>query len=338
MQIKPGDADRFLAKPNPDHRIVLLYGPDAGLISERAERFVQAVAGDSADPFARVRLDAESIGAEPGRLADEAYAISMFGGRRAIRLRATGSRSIVPSIEPLLERPPTDAWLVVEAGDLRKTAPLRRLIEGSRHAAAIGCYSDAGRALDGLIEDELGGAGLEVEAAAAKAIRQLLGDDRLSARSELRKLACYAAGEKTVTAEMVRTVIGDGADLDVDDLIDQVAGGDAGQADRTYRRLRATGTDPSMIGGALLRHLQALHRLRAEIDGGMSADLALDSASPPIFFKRRPAIAAQLQTWRRLQLENAQERLAAALVESRLAPVLAEAIIGRVLAAIARSR
>lgn len=338
MQIKPGDAERFLTRPSGETRIVLLYGPDAGLVSERAERFVAAIVGDSTDPFARLRLDSDDLGGEPGRLASEAYAISLFGGRRAIRLRASGARSIVPALEPLLERPPTDAWVVIEAGDLRKTAPLRRLIESAKKAAAIACYSDNGRGLDGLIAEELGSAGLSLDPAAARMLRQLLGEDRLSARSELRKLACYAAGEPVVTAEMVRATIGDAADLDVDDLVDHVAGGEVANADRAYRRLRATGTDPTMIAGAVQRHLQQIHRWRSEVDTGSNADSIIDAASPPIFFKRRDAVRAQVQAWRLPALENALQGLAGALVASRLAPTLAEATIWRALVSIARWR
>src|SRR5947208_11150830 len=84
VQVKSADADRFLAKPNPDVRVVLIYGEDEGLVAERAERFMRAVAGD--DPLARVRLEMESLGENPGRLADEANAVPMFGGSRAISL------------------------------------------------------------------------------------------------------------------------------------------------------------------------------------------------------------------------------------------------------------
>lgn len=334
MQIKSGDVDRFVAKPSPDFRVVLFFGPDAGLVSERAERFVEAVVGDTADPFARVRLDADTL--EAGRLADEAYAVSMFGGRRAIRLRVAGSRSVAAAIEPLIAQPPTDAWLAVEAGDLRKTAPLRKLIEGARNAAAIGCYTDSGRALDALIASELGAAGLSIDPAAVKSLRQLLGDDRLSARSELHKLASYAAGERSVTAEMVRLSIGDAAELEVDDLVDQVAAADSTGADRSFRRLRATGTDASVIAGALLRHLQQIHRLRGEIERGRSLDSALDAASPPVFFKRRPAVHAQVEAWQTQAVEDALEAVNTAISAARLAPGLADAIIGRAFAVVGR--
>ena len=36
MKIQPARAEAFIAKPDPTIRAVLFYGPDAGLVRERA--------------------------------------------------------------------------------------------------------------------------------------------------------------------------------------------------------------------------------------------------------------------------------------------------------------
>jgi DNA polymerase III subunit delta len=151
VQIKSAEADRFLARPDPKIRVVLIYGEDEGLVSERAERFIRAVAGD--DPLARVRIEIEALSDDPGRLADEANAVPMFGGLRAIALRVAGNRRIESSIEAVLDQPPIDAWVVITAGDLRRDAPLLKLLDPHPGAAVIRCFADAERDLDRLIDD-----------------------------------------------------------------------------------------------------------------------------------------------------------------------------------------
>src|SRR3990170_3302441 len=100
VQIK-ADADRFLARPDPAIRVVLIYGNDEGLVSERAERFARTVAGDAADPLSHIRLDIDTVADDPGVLADEAHAVPLFGGRRVISIRVAGNRSIEKAIETI---------------------------------------------------------------------------------------------------------------------------------------------------------------------------------------------------------------------------------------------
>src|SRR5690606_6936831 len=142
--------------------------------------------------------------------------------------------SILPALEPVLATPPSDAWIVIEAGELRKTAPLRRRIEAARTAAAIGCYAEAD--LDRMIDEELKAHGLGIAAEARQALKQSIGADRLQSRSEVRKLCLYA-GSGEIGLDDVRAIVADAGDSAVDDLLDAAALGDTGAMDRAWRRL-----------------------------------------------------------------------------------------------------
>src|SRR5438105_7500527 len=102
VALRGRDVDIFLKAPDPGRPIVLLYGPDAGLVRERAGALVASAVDDPSDPFALVRMDGDELAAEPSRLVEEAMTIPMFGDRRAIRVRA-GSRSFAAGVETLSE-------------------------------------------------------------------------------------------------------------------------------------------------------------------------------------------------------------------------------------------
>src|ERR1700750_2498853 len=93
VALRGKDIDSFLARPDPGRPIILLYGPDAGLVRERADALMKPAVDTVADPFSRVRLDGDELSAEPSRLVDEALTVPLFGGRRAIRVRG-GARAI----------------------------------------------------------------------------------------------------------------------------------------------------------------------------------------------------------------------------------------------------
>src|SRR3954454_22939552 len=141
VAIKNRDADAFVARPAVAQPIVLLYGPDAGLVRERAEKIIKASVDDPNDPFALVRIEGDALASEPSRLVEEAHTVPLFGGRRAVWVKA-GSRQFAAAVEAVIASPPTDCRIVIEAGDLRRTAPLRSICEKAKCAAVLPCYAD----------------------------------------------------------------------------------------------------------------------------------------------------------------------------------------------------
>src|SRR5208282_4116714 len=174
--IKAADVDGFIARPDPARPVVLVFGPDAGLVSERVNALVKASVDDPNDPFSLVRLESEELIANPGRLVEEAQTIPLFGGRRAVRVKA-GGRNIAPAVEALLAGPASECRVVIEAGDLRRSAPLRALCERAKNAAALPCYPDSERDLARLIDTEMRAAGLTLAPEARALLVPLLGGD-----------------------------------------------------------------------------------------------------------------------------------------------------------------
>ena len=179
VAIKAANADAFVARPDPARPVVLVFGPDSGLVSERVNALVKASVDDVNDPFSLVRLDGDELAADPARLVDEASTVPLFGGRRGIWVKA-GGRDFAASLEALLAVPIRDCRIVIEAGDLRRTAALRSICERAPKVAAIACYADTERDLGRLIDEELRSAGLAIAEDARAALLPLLGGDRRS--------------------------------------------------------------------------------------------------------------------------------------------------------------
>src|ERR1700745_3667210 len=122
VALRGKEIEAFLARPDPGRPIILLYGSDAGLVRERADALLASAVDDPNDPFSLVKLDGDELSSEPSRLVDEAMTVPLFGGRRAIRVRA-GSRSFASGVDTLAETPLKDCRIVVEAGHLPPGAP-----------------------------------------------------------------------------------------------------------------------------------------------------------------------------------------------------------------------
>ncbi|WP_421725634.1 DNA polymerase III subunit delta [Bauldia sp.] len=330
-ELRATEVARFFARPDPSARCILIFGNDAGLVSERASTLAATVLGDDADALSHIHLDSAEIAADPKRLADEAYAIPMFGGTRCISVRVQGAGSIVPALEPLIATPPEDAFVVIAAGELRKTAPLRKLFAAAANAVAIACYADDAQALSRVIDEETNAAGLAVAGDAREALTALLGGDRMASRGEVVKLCLYAAGKGEITIEDVRAIVGDASAFAVDEAVDAAASGDAEGFARAYRRLVAAGTADFAVIGAAVRHFDMLHRARAAVDAGTPPDRALP---PQIFFRRRPVVSRQVTIWSLPRIERALDILNRAVVDSRLRGAISVEVVGQAMLAI----
>jgi DNA polymerase-3 subunit delta len=336
VAVKAADVDAFVARPDPVRRVVLVFGPDAGLIGERVRAVLAASVDDMSDPFALARLNGEELAAEPTRLVEEALTMPLFGGRRAVWVKA-GSRNIAPAVEALLDDPlfaaARECRVVIEAGDLRRNAPLRVLCERAKNAAALPCYADSERDRARLIDDEMRAAGLSLAPDARAVLIPLLGGDRAASRSEIQKLALYARGRDQVSVEDVTAVVSDASTLAIEDIVDAAFAGRPGELEIQLGKARVAGTTAGSILFNAQRQLAQLHKWRTAIEQGRP--FSLEAVQPPLPFRRRPLVEAALKTWSATRLATAMAELAEAVLQSRLNPALADTIAERALLAIA---
>jgi len=334
VALKASEIEKFLARPDPARPIMLVFGPDAGLVRERAEALVRASIDDAKDPFQLARLDGDDLASEPTRLVEEANTIPLFGGRRAVWVKA-GSRNFAPAVEAVVAAASPDCRVVIEAGDLKRTAPLRALCERAKNAVALPCYADTERDLVRLIDDEMREAGLAISPEARAALVPLLGGDRLASRHEIAKLALFARGKAQVELDDVMAVVADASTLALDGLIDAAFAGRTTELEVQFGKARTAGTAPGTIVSTALRQVTQLHRARLAVEDGASVSEATGVIQPFVHFSRKAAVEAALRSWTSARLERAMAQLAEALLESRKQAGLADVIAQRTLLSLA---
>jgi DNA polymerase-3 subunit delta len=340
MIVKSHEADRFAANPPKALRVALVFGPDAGLVQERAEKLLKSVVADLTDAFNVSDLNESTLVSDPARLSDEAAAISMMGGRRVVRVRNAGN-NLADLFEEFLEDPKGDALVVVEAGDLAKGTGLRKLFEGDDHAAAIACYADTARNLEDVVRDAMRGAGLSIAPDALADAVSRLGSDRGVTRRELEKLVLYAQGQKSVSLADVQAVMGDEAEARTEEASDAAGSGDFSRLDLALERLWVADTSVAQVLRGAMGHFQRLATVRENVNRGEPVETAIKKLRPPIHFLREQSFKAQANRWNDARLADALDMLLEAEALSRTTGVPAQAVCGRTLmniAALARAR
>jgi len=334
VAVKSHEAERFLARPPPHIYLYLVFGPDAGLVTERARKIILRAVDDPKDPFQLVRIGGDELANDPLLLADEANTIPLFGGRRAILIEAQG-KAFVAAFEPVLGAPPRDCTIVIEAGALKKDAPLRTLCERANGAAAIQCYPDSAKDIAQFIDAEVGAAGLSIAPDAKAFLVSQLGQDRLSTRSELEKLVLYAHGAGDITLGHVAAIVCDASNLIVGEAVDAAFDGSVAALDARLRHIFAGASDYHALLAAGLRRALDLHRARRDPDEAPGPREGSGFAGAG--FKQKDAFERHLRAWTRPSLGRAIDTLAEAVASARREPKLGPSLAARALWTIARS-
>ncbi|NLS05868.1 DNA polymerase III subunit delta [Rhizobium sp. P32RR-XVIII] len=318
-EIKSHEFEGFLQRSVSAYRIFIIYGPDRGLVSERAGHIAAKTGVALDDPFSLVKLDIADLQKNPGRLQDEAGAIGLFGGEKLLWVRgAANEKYLVEALDQLSKTPLDGAFIIVEGGDLKKGSLLRKLAESTRSIVAIPCYSDDARALNGLIDSELASEGLRITPAARQALTALIGGDRIASRNEIKKLALYCRGLEMIEEHHVTEIIGDASAISVDDAVDAVLSGNVGNLLHSMQKIAASKTAVFLVLQACLKQFQLLDTMRAEMDEKRAQPAQImQTHGRHLHFRRKPIVAQALRAWSAEAISRETNRLQSAILQTR---------------------
>jgi DNA polymerase-3 subunit delta len=304
MKLDAARTDAFLKSPTAP--VILIFGPDAGLVAERGLTLARAIPGAISDPFRFAELQ----NPDGATLLSEATAASLTGGRRVIRVRDAHD-TLAKAVETLLKSPP-DALVILEAGELTAKSKLRALAEKSAAAAAIACYAIDSARLPQIITTRLRAAGKTIDTDAAAWVANNIPGEEGPLRQSLELLDLYAGTETRLTLEDVRAALPDGGDSSMQDAIDATLLGDPSGTDRALALAYEDGATPVGILRMLLGELMRLRVAASAMAGGASAAEAMGAMRPPVFFKRQPLVTRALALWNVATLTQAIQAALAA--------------------------
>ncbi|UXN71397.1 DNA polymerase III subunit delta [Devosia neptuniae] len=330
--LKAHEVARFLARPDLTEGIFLAYGPDTGLVRETAQKLIRSLTGDDPESASLVVLDGSEVDADPSILAVEAKTISLFGGKRIVRVRGA-TKSLVMTLTELRDDP-GGAAIVLEAGNLAPKDALRALVEAAKLGRALPCYPDNDETLTALIRETFNQQGIRVDADVIATLREILGNDREITRRELEKLSLYAASSKVLTREDVLLLCADNGALVIDAILDATGGGHAEKLELALNRALSSAVDPQRLLAMTTIHFANLRRWRVEVDAGKTPRAVLDGLRPKPHFSRAAALEQQLRLWTDSALAVASDRILQTTADSRRRPALAETSLRRALLAI----
>ncbi len=318
MEVKTWEADTFLSRLNPDIRLFVFYGPDAGLAQERAVAITRRPIGPAREMPEVIRMDGDSLGDDPAKLSDEAAQVSMFGGERVIRVVNGAGAGAVKAIETYLANP-LGAIVTVEAGDIKPGNRLRSKLarKDVTNAAVIACYPDDGRAMDQMVDQVLAEEGFRLEGDARQSLLARLGPDRRMNRETVRLLTLYKGEpDSPISAADVDAALGDSSSVGYETIAFACLSGDIPEALRLFDKSIAEKTNPIVTMNSLLLQFDRFDMLDAARQAGKPGDAAIKSLR--IFPKpKESAFSRMVGLWPSKRRASARRLIVEADIRSR---------------------
>ena len=335
MKVARAGVAKALASPDPAIRFYLFHGPDEAGSRALALRLLRGL-GD-AERFVVV---GDAVKVDPASLADEAGAIALFGGKRAIWIEPAGDE-IVAGVSALLEVAASESAVIALGGVLRRTSALLKLAEAHRGALAICSYVPDGREMDLLVQELARAAGLRIAPEIGRRVAAAANNNQAIIASELDKYALYLgadpASPRDLDSDTLDLLVADAAEANSLQLGDLALAGRTDALLAELDRLPASGSAAIGVVRALRRRLLMLAPMRARVERGESVDAVLTSMGKALFWRDKDAVKRMLSGWSAQRLASAAERVARLERGLFLSPAPADANLGETLIAIARA-
>ncbi|MFQ1702023.1 DNA polymerase III subunit delta [Loktanella agnita] len=304
MKLTGPAANAYFRKPDPAHTGLLIFGADPMRVATKRQEVIAALVGPTGEEEMRLtRMNGAELRKDAALLYDAIKAQGFFPGHRVAFVEdATDGLSKVFNAA-LADWQPGDAQVIVTAGQLTAKSALRKVFEGHRNAVAIGIYDDPPSVAD--IEQALAQAGISdasrdvMDALMALASTLEPGD----LRQTIEKIGLYKRDDaEPLSVADVEANAPQSAEVDVDDILDVVASGQADRLGPVLRNLYAQGVTPVTLCIGAMRHFRRLHTVASD-PGGPGAGIG--RLRPPVFGPRRDKIMNQASRWGRDRLERA---------------------------------
>lgn len=302
-------ANGQLPKPRPDLRLYLFHGAEETAI-ELARQLIATMPAAE-----RIDLDGAALKRAPGRLADEAASLSLFGDARLIRAMPIGEESL-EAITLLLAAERTGSAVVAVAPGVKASGKLVTLANGHPAALAVACYAPSAADLDRAAQTMLAEQGLRPAPGLPRRLVEAAGGDRAVMAREIDKLALHldAAPDRPrdASAEALDAIGADNGEAAMGGAVDAMVDGRPGELGVMLGQLDAGGGSAIPWLRGLQRRLMTLGDMRAAVDRGEAPEAVMKKHR--IFFREEARTARDLRRWSAPRIAAALDRIRAAEV------------------------
>ena len=320
---------------------VCIYGEDAGLAKDYAQKVAKYLCDDLNDPFRVDRFRVEDVVENPQSLLEATQTVSLMGDSKLVYLQgvskdlpASEKATVTQAILDVLEHINEGVHFVFAASGFDPKIALIKHIEKNGNAIGVRCYQDSNQSIKQLLQNKLRDEGKQMQPDAMAFLLNNLGNDRAVTMAEIEKLMIYTTGQDTITLQDCLDCLSAAPSVNAFKLCDAIGMRQKEMVELYLHHLREEGQDANMILAMVIRHVRRLIQAREMNNQGMAMDRAMMSLKPPVFFGKAE-FERQVRDYPVKRLQTALQRLLALQHQSRAGGVAPDLVVERGIMALA---
>jgi DNA polymerase-3 subunit delta len=295
MIIKSFELNKLKLK---NHNFYLFYGDNEGLKEEIIKNLFEKNYLDKIH-----RYEEKEILDNISSFFNGVLTKSFFDNEKLIIInRATDKIKVV--IEELIEKDPQDVLFILNSKSLEKKSSLRKLFEKEKSIICSAFYEDNNQTLNSIISQFFRNKRIPISQQLINIVIERSRGDRKNLNNELGKIESFSLNKKNVTVQEIIKLTNLADNYSASELVDHSLAKNARKTATILNENNYSDEDNIIIIRTLLAKLKRLVKIYELVDGKKTIDQAVSSFKPPIFWKDKPLVTQQINSWKKDELEH----------------------------------
>ena len=281
-----------------NYNFYLFYGDNAGLKEETIKNSFEK------NYFNKIhRYEEKEILDNTVSFFNTAFTKSFFENEKLIIInRATDK--IKPIIEELIDKNPEDIQFILNSKNLEKKSTLRKLFEKEKSIVCIPFYEDNNQTLNSIISLFFRNKKIPISQQLINVLVERSRGDRKNLNNELEKIESFSLNKKNLSIEEIIKLTNLSDNYSASELVDHSLAKNTRKTLTILSENNYSDEDNIIIIRTLLAKLKRLVKIYELFDEKNNIDQAISTCKPPIFWKDKPLVIQQINSWKKDHLKN----------------------------------
>ncbi|MDC0094058.1 DNA polymerase III subunit delta [Alphaproteobacteria bacterium] len=300
MKIKSENFLTSLKNNNNSNKILLLYGPNSGLINLLYKKSISILSIDINDPFNVSKIDGIQFKDNPSLLNDSISTFSMSKEKRTVLLDLTYvkiNKNIENTILSSLNESINDYFLLIKANNLGSKNQLVKFVENIKNGILVPCYDEDTNKVKIQILKLFNKYGFKFSDDFVSMLSTKFNSDSAINLMEIKKLETFLIDNQNITEELIISLITDNININQNKIIQLSLSGKIEEALLSLDKIYENSSTAISITRSFVIHFKTLEKILLAVENGFSISESINNIKPPIFFKDKPLLIFQCQLW-----------------------------------------
>ena len=280
------------------HNFYLFYGDNEGLKEESIRSLFEQNYLDKI-----YRYEEKEVLDSKNNFFNGVLTKSFFDNEKLIIInRATDKIKTV--MEELMEKKPEDIQFILNSKNLEKKSTLRKIFEKEKSIICIPFYEDNNQTLNMIISQFFRNKKIPISQQLINILIERSRGDRKNLNNELKKIASYSLNKKNLNLEEIVKLTNLADNYDASELVDHSLAKNTRKTVTILNENSFSDEDNIIIIRTLLAKLKRLVKIYELVDEKNNIEKAILACKPPIFWKDKPLIIQQIQSWEKKHIKN----------------------------------